>query len=532
MGALHRNELDELQPTVELCSYYRKRISEFETERDDMLERLENNSCSREELHKSQWELKKRIEEVKELQKALSDAHTYLFEERQRLLELQAENDELKLQELEDRKRIQHLLALTGPVEQEITYFRSKQTESLTHLPKDDKRNKGEAERGYVRVTGVPRPEPPHVHQPVQPCERVMRTVYLPTSNVESLLLKCESLQAQLNEQKRYSNERIAALLEDRRIREADEEAYRKTMERRVEDCTDKIQRSEKLLTNSTRDFVIAQKTSQEHERVKMEKAEEVRVERVKTERERNVLQQAQIEEIKNLETKMAREQAEFLKEYQTQIKGKAEELVNMESLHKAVMTQYENRIKDLDAQLGSLRGKHKALEARRLLDLEGFTRDVTLLRKQLCAVDRKLHQLRLANRLEDDERLDALLEHIEQRAPSPNASLQDDDASASSLEESVGSLVSGRTLSGSSGSRRSAKVTRGTKEHRAGSQVVGKRSARSGTRGRQPATSKTSAGGDGPAPLADDLKKIQEAIVMLENRVGIDPARGDGGCC
>eukprot|EP00959_Pyramimonas_sp_CCMP1952_P106565 2228107-Pyramimonas_sp.AAC.2 len=53
----------------------------------------------------------------------------------------------------------------------------------------------------YDRITGVPRPNPPHMHQPVQACERVMRTVYLPTTNVESLLLKCESLQAQLNEQ-------------------------------------------------------------------------------------------------------------------------------------------------------------------------------------------------------------------------------------------------------------------------------------------------------------------------------------------
>lgn len=38
--------------------------------------------------------------------------------------------------------------------------------------------------------------------------------------------------------QKRFSNERIAALLEDRRIREADEDAYRKTMERRVYEQT------------------------------------------------------------------------------------------------------------------------------------------------------------------------------------------------------------------------------------------------------------------------------------------------------
>lgn len=45
---------------------------------------------------------------------ALSDAHAFLFEERQRLLTLQAENDELRLQEIEDRKRIQQLLGQGG----------------------------------------------------------------------------------------------------------------------------------------------------------------------------------------------------------------------------------------------------------------------------------------------------------------------------------------------------------------------------------------------------------------------------------
>eukprot|EP00891_Asterochloris_glomerata_P001720 jgi/Astpho2/1720/fgenesh1_pm.00032_%23_20_t len=57
---------------------------------------------------------------------ALSDAHTYLFEERERLLQLQAAHDDLKLQEVEDRRRIQHLLALHSPMEQEITYSRSR----------------------------------------------------------------------------------------------------------------------------------------------------------------------------------------------------------------------------------------------------------------------------------------------------------------------------------------------------------------------------------------------------------------------
>ena len=73
-----------------------------------------------------QWEMRQREEEIKELQKALSDMQVYLFQEREHVLRLYAENDRLKIREVEDRKRIQHLLTLTHPSGGEITYFRKK----------------------------------------------------------------------------------------------------------------------------------------------------------------------------------------------------------------------------------------------------------------------------------------------------------------------------------------------------------------------------------------------------------------------
>ncbi len=83
---------------------------------------------------------------------ALSDAHVFLFEERQRLLTLQAENDELRLQEIEDRKRIRQLLGTSaGPDTQQQQ--QQQQQQQLRHY------------------------------------------------SVDALLLKIESLQAQLNEQ-------------------------------------------------------------------------------------------------------------------------------------------------------------------------------------------------------------------------------------------------------------------------------------------------------------------------------------------
>lgn len=57
-------------------------------------------------------------------------------------------------------------------------------------------------------------------------------------------------------------------------------------------------------------------------------------------------------------------------------------------------------------------------MEHRRALDMEGFTNDVSLLRKQLASVDRKLHQMRLLDRLEDDDRLHSVLQQLQKRSP------------------------------------------------------------------------------------------------------------------
>jgi coiled-coil domain-containing protein 77 len=114
---------------------------------------------------------------------ALSDAQQFLFEERQRLLALQAENDELKLQELDDRKRMQHLLAMTQPLEQQITY-RGDGLPAASTLPAAGAAGAGQ-QPGQAGGGGG----------------NVMRTVFLPTANADALLLKIESLQAQLNEQ-------------------------------------------------------------------------------------------------------------------------------------------------------------------------------------------------------------------------------------------------------------------------------------------------------------------------------------------
>ncbi len=90
MTRIHR------QNPTELLAYYRDRIALFNQERHEYAQKLEDCAVSREEYYKLRWELNQRDTEIAELQKALSDAHVYLYDEREHVLQLQAECDELK----------------------------------------------------------------------------------------------------------------------------------------------------------------------------------------------------------------------------------------------------------------------------------------------------------------------------------------------------------------------------------------------------------------------------------------------------
>lgn len=103
-----------------MIAYYRQRINRFENERFETITHIERIKLSAEEKHREQWELQKSKENVAELQKALSDARTKLYEERQITLKFKAENESLQMRTNEDHKRISELVGIVEPVQQNI----------------------------------------------------------------------------------------------------------------------------------------------------------------------------------------------------------------------------------------------------------------------------------------------------------------------------------------------------------------------------------------------------------------------------
>ena len=128
-------ELAAAPLSEDLLAYYRERVAASEVEMAQLVERIDAVSESHTTLHKARWEVHKRMDEVSDLQKALSDSHVYLWDEKERCQRMQGEIDELKLQEVEDRRKIQHLLSLVGPVVQDVTYVRDAPPETITLHP-------------------------------------------------------------------------------------------------------------------------------------------------------------------------------------------------------------------------------------------------------------------------------------------------------------------------------------------------------------------------------------------------------------
>lgn len=187
----------------------------------------------------------------------------------------QAENDGLRLQELQDRARIKQLLAVARPVEQRMT--RGGGGENARPLPAPLLPRSGSSaagaapagpagcrspwcsrqEGGRAGSAGGGGPSSGSGSAGAAPAARIVY-VDVPAVQGEALALKCEALAAQLAEQKRFAAERVAALQEDRAIRERDAAAHAAALGAAAEELSARLAAAEEALRTTTRDYILA----------------------------------------------------------------------------------------------------------------------------------------------------------------------------------------------------------------------------------------------------------------------------------
>ena len=62
---------------------------------------------------------------------------------------------------------------------------------------------------------------------------------------------------SELHVQAQFNSERIAALLEDRRIRAGDEEAHQVVYHKKIDELTQRLKQTELALQRTTKDYIL-----------------------------------------------------------------------------------------------------------------------------------------------------------------------------------------------------------------------------------------------------------------------------------
>ena len=133
-GAITSNIKENMIDIIEgrdlarLVDYYRMRIETSQKERLEYLSLLENLKIKNEDLHKTEWELRRRKEEIVELEQALYEANIALNNERKKAIHYSTEIENCKIRKKEDHRRIQQLLQLAEPIEQTLKLYKGKPT--------------------------------------------------------------------------------------------------------------------------------------------------------------------------------------------------------------------------------------------------------------------------------------------------------------------------------------------------------------------------------------------------------------------
>ncbi|KAF4134482.1 hypothetical protein GN958_ATG04055 [Phytophthora infestans] len=387
----------------ELLAFYRQRCEQFHAEREQTLAHLAQIEVSKEEAHRLKWEIRTKNEEIADLEESLKKANASLFQAKAELIDLQTENKTLKLQEQDDRQKMQHLLALTQPITEQVTFFRdcrpgtrttypSGRTPTPTTYPypstmhigseemQQEKKKKQQKSGFAVRGNA---PSLVNITQGIPP-NKVLRTIYMPNEQTAALTKTIENLQKQLESHQQLTETRIQALLDGF----ADERAKILLHQQQIEDKSvqleEQVEKTKRVLTQTTKDYLVLRHKSQETERLAHEEIFQVKQKCENLVTEKTKLTEKVREETNALRQVVREEGNQTVLEFRNQAISRERDLHILKEQYAAMQEACTKRIQNLQVRLTKLRTRYRSLDRRRAMEMEGFTRDLAGLKRHL----------------------------------------------------------------------------------------------------------------------------------------------------
>jgi len=412
------------QDLARLIDYYRLVVETFETERIKNYELLQNIKISNEDQHKVDWEIKRRKDEIIELENALHEINMALNNERKKAIHYGKVIENCKSMAKEDKRRIKQLLELSEPIEQTIKLVQNKEPTklekysnfnfeeclgddnivdspdnvSITKAMNNTKikgANKAKSSNKKLAVKSnygqgynpfeKKNQEIKYRIPPSDEKQNIIRTVLFPENEkTDELSSQNFELKKEIELIKELYEEKLKKIEENRLLKE---ERFRQqciAYKTKADDLIKENQKLEKLNFATAKDYLELKYQNGIEEQKKHEELEKLKQE--------NAILENQL---KNIVKKSSQDKSRALKDYTKKTREISEHLGNQVRIEdqktKIIRSQYEELQKKFEPSIKNLENKSKALinkckflEGRKMNEYIGYINEIELMRKRI----------------------------------------------------------------------------------------------------------------------------------------------------
>ena len=415
---IEQNTINQKQDLASLIDYYRLVVDNYETERIKNYDLLQKVKISNEDLHRVEWEIKRRRDEVTELEQSLYELNMTLNNERNKAIHFGKVIENCKSIAKEDKRRIKQLLELSEPIEQTIKLVQNKEpikTEKYSNFnfeqalaseglidspdnvgitkamktknrPKSSKKLSARSNYGpdynpfEKKVEEIKYKIPPSDEK-----QNILRTVLFPENQkTDEISGKNFELRKEIELIKELYEEKLKKIEENRIMKEENFRQQCIAYKKKADDLIKENQKLEKLNFATAKDFLELKYQNGIEEQKKYEELEKLKNENAELENQlKNIVKKSSMDKSKALKA-YNKKTREISKHLGSQIRMEDQKTKIIRAQYEDLKKKFEPFLKKLEDKSKALINKCKLLEERKFNEYLGYINEIELMRKRI----------------------------------------------------------------------------------------------------------------------------------------------------
>ena len=380
----------------EILKYYRQKLTALEGEKSEWFQCLEETRFKVTALHGKQDETLQKKIQLSELQKALSESHLAVYDEKRMLLGLQRENEMLVKQEMEDRRKIEELLALTeeSKAPPGRTAFKDVRPESAGEARDSMAITKSSKQKRDAKTEYVSKFKK-NAKAVQQRKKGIIKTIFLPHEDVNRLRQEIDRLNAYREVQRMLYEEFLAAFEKDREVRGEEFSLRSKDYEAQKAEIEAFLAEREEIKNKVCKNYFRDRHEVLELEKRYAELGKKLDAEKAdclaKLEVEQRLLEGESAHKSDTLQSRMAG----FADRYRNETQSKENKLSLVKEQYTESQRVFVEKLRKLEGELERVRVRGVNVEFRRQGETGSFQEDVLSMKKKIGAYEDYIKRLK-----------------------------------------------------------------------------------------------------------------------------------------